>query len=114
LAAQSSFDLHILIFDDDAVGLETELHHEFAARRVNMVNARREFFYATPQEVREALHRLRGSVLQYVETPEALEWRQSENVRHGLPLTLDIGSPAEELDDNDDDDDDDGDDGGAS
>lgn len=108
------FDLHLLIFDDDAVGLETALHHEFVARRVNMVNARREFFHATPQEVRAALHRLRGSVLQYTEIPEALEWRQSENVRRGQPVAVAIGPLAADFGDSDDDDDDGGDDDGAA
>lgn len=107
------FDLHILIFDDDAVGLETALHREFAAQRVNIVNARREFFYATPQEVRDALHRLCGSVLQYVETPEALEWRQSENIRRGLPPTINADSASAPVDDFDEDDDGDDDDGPA-
>jgi hypothetical protein len=42
------FDVHALIFSDDAVGLENRLHQEFAEQRVNQVNLRREFFYATP------------------------------------------------------------------
>ncbi|NUQ99803.1 MAG: DUF4041 domain-containing protein [Streptomyces sp.] len=42
------FDVHALIFSKDAVGLETELHRQFAAQRVNQVNSRKEFFYATP------------------------------------------------------------------
>lgn len=105
------FDVHAMIFSDDAVGLETALHHEFAARRVNMVNARREFFYATVQEVKDMLHRLRGSLLQYVDTPEALEWHQSENLRRGLNPAMDLDT-SENFDDDDDgdDDDDDGDD----
>jgi hypothetical protein len=101
------FDVHAIIFSDDAVGLETTLHHEFAAKRVNMVNARREFFYATAQEVKDTLHRLRGSLLQYVDTPEALEWHQSENMRRGLNPIFNVDAAAN--DDNDDDDDDDGD-----
>lgn len=32
------YDLHALIFSDDAVGLETQLHHELRDRRVNWVN----------------------------------------------------------------------------
>src|SRR5690606_12912942 len=52
------FDVHALIFSEDAVGLENSLHEEFADRRVNRVNLRREFFYATPAEVREVLERL--------------------------------------------------------
>ncbi|MEU9016070.1 DUF4041 domain-containing protein [Actinomadura sp. NPDC048394] len=70
------FDVHALIFSDDAVGLENRLHQEFAERRVNQVNLRREFFYATPAEVREALERIADNhLLEYNEVPEALEYR---------------------------------------
>ncbi|MEV5412214.1 DUF4041 domain-containing protein [Thermopolyspora sp. NPDC052614] len=72
------FDTHALIFSDDAVGLEGRLHQELHDRRVNRVNPRREFFYATPAEVRDLLQKIAGQhLLEYRETPEALEWRQS-------------------------------------
>lgn len=76
------FDVHALIFSEDAVGLENSLHEEFADRRVNRVNLRREFFYATPAEVREVLERLAGNhLLEYNETPEALEYRAGKTDR---------------------------------
>jgi len=75
------FDVHALIFSEDAVGLETMLHQHFAHRRVNMVNAHREFFYATPAEVRGVLEEVHGSLITFTEVPEALEWRQSERER---------------------------------
>ena len=74
------FDVHALFFSDDAVGVETALHQRFANRRVNFVNAHREFFSVTPLEVKAALVELRGSVLQFVEVPEALEWHQSQSM----------------------------------
>jgi hypothetical protein len=77
------FDLHALIFSEDAVGLETMLHQRFADRRVNMVNAHREFFYVSPSEVRKVLEEVRGSLMTFNEVPEAIEWRQSEHVRRG-------------------------------
>jgi len=76
-----NFDVHALFFSDDAVGIETEMHQRLAERRVNHVNARREFFYATPSEARALLLQLTGELLQFQETPEAVEFRQSENVR---------------------------------
>jgi len=76
------FDVHGLFFSDDAVTLETELHHRFADRRVNLVNMRREFFYATPAEVRDALADIGNDhVLEYNADPEALEWRASDPAR---------------------------------
>lgn len=72
------FDVHALIFSEDAVGLETRLHNELAERRVNRVNLRREFFYATPTDVLQILERITDQhILEYHEAPEALEWRAS-------------------------------------
>lgn len=72
------FDTHALIFSEDAVSLEARLHDELRERRVNKVNPRREFFYATPAEVRDLLEKIAGQhLLEYREVPEALEWRQS-------------------------------------
>lgn len=72
------FDVHALIFSDDAVGLETRLHQHFADTRVNLVNRQREFFYTTPAEVRDVLQELAGEhLVEYVEVAEAPEWRQS-------------------------------------
>lgn len=77
------FDVHALIFSNDAVGLEAELHRGLDEKRVNLVNQRREFFYASPAEVRELLADGKANVLEFVEEPEALEWHQSENSRAG-------------------------------
>ncbi len=78
------FDTHALFFSEDAVALENALHQKFAEKRVNMVNLRREFFYATPAEVREALLSLGNDhILEYNEVAEASEWRASQPHRHG-------------------------------
>ncbi len=81
------YDTHALVFSEDAVSLENHLHRALAERRINRVNLRREFFYATPAEVRELLTEADGSVLEFVEEPEAVEWHQSENERRhtGVP-----------------------------
>jgi hypothetical protein len=71
------YDVHALIFSHDAVTLETQLHQALADRRVNRVNLQREFFYATPLEVKELLADLEGSLVEYTDDPEALEWHQS-------------------------------------
>ncbi len=71
------YDTHIMFYSPDAVGLENALHRELSAQRVNKVNMRREFFYATPAQVHELLKKYAGEVLEYVVDPEALEFRQS-------------------------------------
>ncbi len=71
------FDVHALFFSEDAVSLEADLHAHFRSRRVNSANDRREFFFATPAEVREALAERTGNLLEFVEHPESLEYLQS-------------------------------------
>lgn len=71
------FDVHAMYFADDAVALEHNLHQTFAARRLNHVNERREFFFATPEEVRVVLVEKLGNLLEYTEHPEATQYRQS-------------------------------------
>lgn len=72
------YDVHALFFSDDAITLENQLHKAFAERRVNIVNERREFFFATPEEVRAQLQERTGGLLEFTETPEALEYYQSK------------------------------------
>lgn len=64
------FDTHALIFSEDAVGLETKLHQALAAKRVNQVNLRREFFYATPHEVKELIREVTADFQELVEFKE--------------------------------------------
>ncbi|AXQ95142.1 DUF4041 domain-containing protein [Cereibacter sphaeroides] len=71
------FDVHALFFSEDAVSLENELHNHFRDRALNAVNARKEFFFATPAEVRDVLMDKVGSLLEFSEVGEALEFHQS-------------------------------------
>jgi hypothetical protein len=73
------YDVHAVFFSDDAVGIEAKLHERLADRRVNRINLRREFFYATPAEVKLHLQELAGELLEYEEIPEALEFRQGSH-----------------------------------
>lgn len=74
------FDVHALFFSKDAVSLETMLHHEFEDRRVNKVNARKEFYYCTPQEVLDKLKEKNVAVVEYRVEPEAEEYRISRRI----------------------------------
>jgi Domain of unknown function (DUF4041)/T5orf172 domain len=85
------YDTHALFFSDDAVGLEAKMHDRLADRRVNWVNRRREFFYVSPAEAKQHLLELTGDLLEYIEEPEALEYRQSIN--HARTTTSALGDP---------------------
>ncbi len=71
------FDVHALFFSEDAVTLETELHHAFVEKRLNHVNDRKEFFFATPHEVRLVLAEKVGNLLEFTEEPAATQFLQS-------------------------------------
>jgi hypothetical protein len=71
-----NFDVHVLHFSKDAVGLEAAMHERLAYARVNIVNQRREFFRATPLEVKAHLSDFAGELLEFKEVPEAIEYRQ--------------------------------------
>ena len=71
------FDVHALFFSDDAVTVEADLHRRFADKRVNRVNTRREFFHASPAEVRDVLSEVAVNLLEFTEEPEAEQYRLS-------------------------------------
>jgi hypothetical protein len=71
------FDVHALFFSEDAVTLENELHARFADRALNLANPRKEFFFASPAEVREVLAAKVGSLLEFTEHADATEFLQS-------------------------------------
>jgi hypothetical protein len=71
-----NFDIHALFFAKDAVGIETAVHERLAGNRVNTINRRREFFRASPLEVKRHLMELAGELLEFQDVPEALEYRQ--------------------------------------
>jgi hypothetical protein len=75
--------VHALFFSENAVALENELHKAFADRRVNHINQRREFFFATPVEVRDVLAEKVGGLLEFTEALEALEYFQSRSLWPG-------------------------------
>lgn len=73
------FDIHTLFFSEDAVTLENELHKHFTDRALNRANSRKEFFFATPAEVRQVLEAKVGNLLEFREEADATEYLQSLN-----------------------------------
>jgi predicted nuclease with TOPRIM domain len=71
------FDVHALFFSEDAVTVENELHQAMESKRVNRINPRREFYYASPEEVLPILKSTVGEVVEYTMTPTAEEFRLS-------------------------------------
>jgi hypothetical protein len=83
--------VHALYFSQDAVTLENELHQHFSDRRVNWPNMRREFFFATPAEVRGVLAEKLGNLLEFTEHAESTEYLQSVHycpTAFGVPVLI--------------------------
>ncbi|MEL6734702.1 MAG: DUF4041 domain-containing protein [Pseudomonadota bacterium] len=70
------FDTHAMIYSDEAPALESALHKEFADRRVNASNMRKEFFRVSLEEVEEAVRRLAPSA-SFFSDREAQEWHET-------------------------------------
>lgn len=77
------FDTHALIYSDNAPALERSLHFEFAAKRVNTVNLRKEFFKVSLAEVKEAVMRLAPDS-PFIEDIEAQDYQQTRIMREAL------------------------------
>lgn len=71
------FDVHAMVFSDDAPGLEKQLHRAFNEARVNMVNPRKEFFRVGLAAVRERLAEL-GIEAEFTLAAAAREFRETQ------------------------------------
>lgn len=69
------FDTHLMVFSNDARGLEHKLHQHFSAARVNKVNQRKEYFTTTPENVLEVLKRMDVAVVEFTKEAEASDYR---------------------------------------
>lgn len=70
------FDIHALIYSENAPALETRLHNHFWDKRLNWANDRKEFFRVNLDEVNAALKEL-GLEANLLNVPEAREYRET-------------------------------------
>ena len=71
------FDVHALVFSDNAPALEAKLHSHFAAGRLNKVNGRKEFFRADLKEIESVIRANYDAVVEVVHTAPAEQYRES-------------------------------------
>lgn len=76
-----NFDVHAMIFSDDAPALEAALHRAFEDRKLNMVNQRREFFYVTLDEIKTVIKQNFDKTVEFTDVPDAEQYRVSEKMR---------------------------------
>lgn len=72
-----NFDIHALIFAEDAPALENALHKAFEDRRLNMINRRREFFRVTLHEIESVVKKNFKKPVEFVHLADADEYRQT-------------------------------------
>lgn len=75
------FDVHAMIFSDDAPALEAALHRAFEDKKLNMVNQRREFFNVTLDEIKEVVRKNYDKTVEFIDIPDAEQYRVSKKMR---------------------------------
>jgi hypothetical protein len=70
------FDVHAMIYSDEARTLENELHKAFSNKKVNMLNYRKEFFNVSLEEIEKKIDEL-GFEAEFTILPEAMQYRET-------------------------------------
>ncbi len=76
------FDVHALIFSADAPKLETALHNAFSARRVNMMNARKEYFRVPLEEIERVVKENHDRTVDFKYIAIAEQYRETQKLIH--------------------------------
>lgn len=77
------FDIHAMIYSEEAPTLENQLHREFADKKVNMLNYRKEFFKVTLEDIETKLKEL-DIEAEFIKIPEAMEYRETKAILEKL------------------------------
>lgn len=77
------FDVHAMVFSDNAPALEAKLHERFAAGRLNKVNGRKEFFRADIAEIESIIRANYDAVVEVTHEAAAEQYRES--LRMAMP-----------------------------
>jgi uncharacterized protein DUF4041/Meiotically Up-regulated Gene 113 (MUG113) protein len=70
------FDVHAMVYSEDAPAIENAFHERFAERNVNPLNLRKEFFRVSIDEL-QAFATERGLKIAFTRLPEAREYRET-------------------------------------
>ena len=78
-----NFDVHAMIYSEDAPGLENMLHKNFAFNRVNKVNHRREFFRANIEEIKKQVDSM-GLETHWTMAAEARQYYETKSIDESI------------------------------
>ena len=79
-----NFDVHAMIFSDDAPALENALHKAFEHKKLNMVNQRREFFNVTLEEIKEVVKKNFDQTVEFIDIADAEQYRVSLKMKESI------------------------------
>jgi len=71
------FDVHAMVFSENAPALESKLHERFSAGRLNKVNGRKEFFRADISEIESVIRANYDAVVEVAHEAPAEQYRES-------------------------------------
>ncbi len=71
-----AFDIHAIIYTENAPEMEHKLHRIFNTKRVNLSNNRKEFFNVTLDEIKQEVLKIKPDA-EFIETIEAREYRET-------------------------------------
>ncbi|HDG2593089.1 TPA: DUF4041 domain-containing protein [Staphylococcus aureus] len=71
------FDVHALIFSENAFELENKLHEYFKKYKVNKVNGRKEFFKVNINEIKDKVLSEHNSTVQFIDEPKTIQYRET-------------------------------------
>lgn len=71
------FDVHALIFSDDAPKLEAALHKAFSKNRVNMISERKEFYRCSLREIETVVRQNYDKTIDFIYLSEAQQYRET-------------------------------------
>lgn len=85
------FDVHAMIYSDEARTLEYELHKAFSHKKINMLNNRKKFFKVSLEEIEDKIKEL-GFEAEFTKMPEAMEFRETLAILKKIENKEDIKS----------------------
>lgn len=74
------FDVHALIFSENAPELEAKLHNHFKDKAVNLVNLKKEFFNVSLSEIEKVVHENYAEI-EFTQIAEAKDYRETLAIR---------------------------------
>lgn len=74
------FDVHAMIFSDDAPKLENALHKAFENKKVNMINGRKEFFKVSLDEIEKVVKENHEKLIEFNKVADAEQYRETVKI----------------------------------